>query len=47
MANYGIKVENVLSKFYSVKQDEAIKGLYIVVQLSRQKFKHFIMNRYL
>lgn len=30
MANYGIKVENVLSKFYSVKQDEAIKGLYEV-----------------
>jgi len=24
-----------------------ILGLTIVVQLSRQKFKHFIMNRYL
>ena len=24
-----------------------VYGLFIVVQLSRQKFKHFIMNRYL
>ena len=24
-----------------------IEGMSIVVQLSRQKFKHFIMNRYL
>ena len=26
---------------------KTIKALFIVVQLSRQKFKHFIMNRYL
>lgn len=30
MANLGIKVENVLSKFYDVQQDERIKGLYEV-----------------
>ena len=30
MANYGIKVETVLGKFYDVRQDETIKGLYEV-----------------
>lgn len=30
MANLGIKVETVLSKFYDVQQDENIKGLYAV-----------------
>ena len=30
MANLGIKVETVLSKFYFVQPDETIKGLYEV-----------------
>ena len=30
MANLGIKVENVLAKFYDVQQDDEIKGLYEV-----------------
>ena len=30
MANLGIKVETVISKFYDVKQDDNIKGLYEV-----------------
>lgn len=30
MANLGIKVETVLSKFYDVRQDDSIKGLYEV-----------------
>lgn len=30
MANYGVKVETVLSKFYSVQQDKVVKGLYEV-----------------
>ena len=30
MANLGIKVKTVLSKFYDVQQDENIKGLYAV-----------------
>ena len=32
MANLGIKVETVLSKFYFVQPDETIKGLYEVRQ---------------
>ena len=30
MANLGIKVETVISKFYDVRQDDNIKGLYEV-----------------
>lgn len=30
MANLGIKVETILSKFYDVRQDDSIKGLYEV-----------------
>ena len=35
-----------LGTLYNIT-DMAWIGLLIVVQLSRQKFKHFIMNRYL
>ena len=46
-----IKVGNrfILSengKVFVKKADEILR-MHIVVQLSRQKFKHFIMNRYL
>ena len=30
MANLGIKVETVISKFYDARQDDNIKGLYEV-----------------
>lgn len=33
MANLGIKVENVLKKFYDIQQDNEIKGLYAVRML--------------
>ena len=40
-------VMGIKLRIYPTNEQKSIIAANIVVQLSRQKFKHFIMNRYL